>query len=63
MQAKDVVGGDDGDEAKEERARLRHLLKIQVGEIQALREEIQLLQCKSGHILPPTQPPANAQAV
>ena len=58
-----MAGGDGGMEAREERARLLHLVRIQIREIEALREEIQLLQHKGGHILPPSQPPTHAQAV
>ena len=56
-QSKDVAGGDGGMEAGEERERLLALVRIQVREIEAIREEIQVLQLKGGRIAPPPQPP------
>ncbi len=44
-------------EAGEERERLLALVRIQVREIEAIREEIQVLQLKGGRIAPPPQPP------
>ncbi|XP_043929077.1 cilia- and flagella-associated protein 44 [Protopterus annectens] len=41
----------------EERQRLVNLVQLQVQEIETLREEIDLLSRKGGHILPPSQPP------
>lgn len=41
----------------EERQRLVQLVQLQAQEIDALKNEIQVLTRKGGHILPPTQPP------
>lgn len=43
---------------EEEKQRLVQIVRIQASEIDALRQEIQVLLRKGGHILPPSQPPA-----
>lgn len=45
----------------EERQRLHTLVQLQAQEVEALKAEIAILSRKGGHILPPTQPPANSQ--
>ena len=40
-----------------ERERLGNLVQLQTQELEALKEEIQMLQHKGGHTLPPSQPP------
>ena len=42
---------------EEEKQRLMQILQIQSSEIEALRQEIQVLLRKGGNILPPSQPP------
>ncbi len=46
----------------EEHQKLLEIVKLQLLDIESVREEIQLLQYKGGHILPPAQPPAPPQA-
>ena len=41
----------------EEKARLLQIVRLQNREIDSLKEEISLLTCKGGHVLPPSQPP------
>ena len=43
---------------EEEKQRLMQIVQIQASEIDALRQEIQVLLRKGGNILPPSQPPA-----
>ena len=40
-----------------ERQRLTGLVDYQAQEVEALKEEIQMLQLKGSHVLPPMQPP------
>ena len=42
---------------EEEKHRLVQIVQIQASGINALRQEIQVLLCKGGNILPPSQPP------
>lgn len=42
---------------EEEKQRLMQIVQIQSSEIEALRQEIRVLLCKGGNILPPSQPP------
>ena len=42
----------------EEHQKLLEIVRLQLLDIENVRSEIQLLQHKGGHILPPTQPPA-----
>lgn len=46
---------------EEEHQKLLEIVKLQLLDIENVREEIHLLQHKGGHILPPTQPPAPPQ--
>ena len=65
LDAKQSSLGDDltGSSKKEieERQRLHTLVQLQAQEVEALKAEIAILSRKGGHILPPTQPPANSQ--
>ena len=47
---------------EEEYQKLQEIVKLQLMDIDTVRAEIQLLQHKGGHILPPAQPPAPPQA-
>ena len=47
----------------EEKARLLQIVRLQNREIESLKEEIRLLSCKGGHVLPPSQPPRPAAPV
>ena len=42
---------------EDEKQRLVQIVQIQASEIDALRQEIQVLLRKGGNILPPSQPP------
>lgn len=44
--------------SEEEYQKLLEIVRLQSLDIENLRGEIELLQKKGGHILPPTQPPA-----
>ncbi len=41
----------------DEHQKLLEIVRLQRMDINAVREEIEILQRKGGHILPPTQPP------
>ncbi|KAJ8413173.1 hypothetical protein AAFF_G00091690 [Aldrovandia affinis] len=41
---------------EEERRRLQKVVESQAEEMETLKQEISMLSCKGGHILPPTQP-------
>ena len=55
------VGGGEGNSESQECWRLMELVQLQSREIHHLKEEIQLLSLKGGHILPPSQPPTSSQ--
>lgn len=59
-QSKEVAGGDCY-LTEEEHQKLLEIVRLQSLDIATVRGEIQLLQYKGGHILPPTQPPAPPQ--
>lgn len=56
MQSKEVAGGDRY-MSDHEHEKLLEIVRLQALDIDGVKSEIQILQHKGGHILPPTQPP------
>jgi len=52
------VAGADSYMTVDEHQKLLEIVRLQYLDIENAREELELLQRKGGHILPPAQPPA-----